>query len=562
MDLSQASEHYYALLNDERPSSLRECEGRDRKVDPELYRQYKEKESDIEEAERNYFFAMGSQEEQEDTTASSVQKSRSSKSTTNKRRKKSCQSLRPYYFDNDGKLKYLLPTETVWYFAYVRHENPIPPQSKLAVKFRRRFRMPYSTYLDLLQQVQAAQEFSRWQGCSAVGVKASPVGLLLLGALRYLGRGLTFDDLEEYTAIGEETHRQFFHIFIRYGEDTLYPQYVFHPKTAEEYTTHRAEFDTGGLTGAGFSCDATNVIMWRCEHNLKQANMGFKNTHPARTYNVCFNHRRELLHSTKGHPSRWNDKSLAIFDEFLSGIHEDKILQDVKFDLLEWRESNGEKTIARRPYAGAWGLVDNGYHRWACTQAPSKINNLLIEQQFSDWIESFRKDSECFFGILKGRWRVLKTGIRLEGAEAADAIWLTCCALHNMLLRVDGLAEQWEDGVASNWEGDLGNNDPEECRLHAPFAIQRPNNPQLAGFGSREHEAEAAMIGDPEDCIDLQDDVTRERRTATGATYVNSLSYRDFRDRLIIHFDILHRKNKIRWPTRKPPALAQQVLED
>jgi DDE superfamily endonuclease len=50
---------------------------------------------------------------------------------------------------------------------------------------------------------------------------------------------------------------------------------------------------------------------------------------------------------------------------------------------------------------------------------------------FSAWLESMRKDVGCTFGILKGRWRILKTGIRLFGVKAADKVFLTCCAMHN-----------------------------------------------------------------------------------------------------------------------------------
>ena len=201
----------------------------------------------------------------------------------------------------------------------------------------------------------------------------------MLGALRYLGRGLTFDDLEEMTAIGEETHRRFFHQFIKYGAEVLYPFYVKTPVNAEEYAQHQNEFDMGGLHGAGFSTDATNVIMWRCAHNLKQANKGFKENQPSRTYNVSSNHRRQILHTTKGHPSRWNDKTLAHFDDFMSGIRRGKILQDVTFSLSAWSSGIGSSVVETK-YRGAWGLVDNGYHKWSCTQAPAKHNLLLKEE--------------------------------------------------------------------------------------------------------------------------------------------------------------------------------------
>lgn len=270
------------------------------------------------------------------------------------------------------------------------------------------------------------------------------------------------------------------------------------------------------------------------------------------------------MHTATGHPSRWNDKTLAYQDKFLRDIHKGTILQDCKFSLYYWEGAVGSSPILSQRCRGAWGLVDNGYHRWSCTQAPAKVNALLIEQRLSDWIESFRKDIECTFGILKGRFRILKTGVRLEGAVACDRIWLTCCALHNMLLEVDGLDLQWQEGVRSDWEGDMGENDPSECQRMAPFAMRRLQQPQLSQFGSREHEREAGRRGtvrmmngdqdiDPEDDDDDDEDlVTEERRDEEGAIFLNSLAYNDFQERLVVHFDIKHRRNEIEWPTRNP----------
>ena len=53
--------------------------------------------------------------------------------------------------------------------------------------------------------------------------------MLVLCVLRYLGRGWTVDDLEESTAISHETIRQFIHVFICFGSDTLYDKYVIAP---------------------------------------------------------------------------------------------------------------------------------------------------------------------------------------------------------------------------------------------------------------------------------------------------------------------------------------------
>jgi DDE superfamily endonuclease len=178
---------------------------------------------------------------------------------------------------------------------------------------------------------------------------------------------------------------------------------------------------------------------------------------------------------------------------------------------------------------------------------------LRADQRLSEWIESFRKDAECTFGILKGRFRVLKTGIRLDGPEAADRVWLTCCALHNFLLEEDGL---------DDWNGDLGlNNDIADMR-YAPFALQRLSQEEFSTFGSRQHEMECVEeealrrhfegAADEEDNSDIEE---MDAQVAGGIQYgrnggivVNSLSYNDFQNRLVEHFDILHRKQKVRWP--------------
>jgi hypothetical protein len=177
------------------------------------------------------------------------------------------QTLRPYYFDENGQMVFLRPQQTFWYLSYV--QNPPTDDERWQRKFRRRFRLPHSEFLKMLEHLEAIPKFARWYRKDAIGNAPSPIELLLLGTFCYLPCGLTFDDLEEYTAINEETHRQFFHVFIEYGSTVLFDEFVKYPTTADEYRQHQPEFRDGGLHGAGFSTDATNVLMSRCSHNLK-----------------------------------------------------------------------------------------------------------------------------------------------------------------------------------------------------------------------------------------------------------------------------------------------------
>ena len=122
------------------------------------------------------------------------------------------------YRDENGIISAIGPKSSSWYLTYVL--SPAIDNPKFEKKFRRRFRCCYSSFLELLNIVKFDDSFIRWNRNDAAGRSPSPIELLLLGALRYLGRGWTFDDLEESTSISEETHRVFFHSFIKWGSKT------------------------------------------------------------------------------------------------------------------------------------------------------------------------------------------------------------------------------------------------------------------------------------------------------------------------------------------------------
>ena len=64
----------------------------------------------------------------------------------------------------------------------------------------------------------------------------------------------------------------------------------------------------------------------------------------------------------------------------------------------------------------------------------------------------------------------------MHGIEAADNIWFTCCALHNMLLNVDGLDRRWKKGVPSPFEGELGWHAVGDVETYAPLIFRRVGN--------------------------------------------------------------------------------------
>ena len=95
---------------------------------------------------------------------------------------------------------------------------------------------------------------------------------------------------------------------------------------------------------------------------------------------------------------------------------------------------------------GLWLSVDGGY---------LGIPELLVgdptslDHDMNFWnhfMESERKHVECAFGILKGRFRILKLPIQIHDFNEIDYVFHTCCILHNMCLEFDGQDDNWNLG--------------------------------------------------------------------------------------------------------------------
>jgi len=90
----------------------------------------------------------------------------------------------------------------------------------------------------------------------------------------------------------------------------------------------------------------------------------------------------------------------------MSGINNGEFLSDVEFELL--RQNDCGDVISMK-YHGAWLMVDNGYLSWLVTVPPFARSDSILEEKWSQWLESMRKDVEYTFGIQKGHWRILKS---------------------------------------------------------------------------------------------------------------------------------------------------------
>lgn len=421
---------------------------------------------------------------------------------------------------DNGKLREATFEDSTWFRLYIE----VPPVGKRLLKiFRKRFRIPYSEFVSLCNDVKKHELFERWMCTDAVGKKPSDIRLLLLGSLRYLGRGHTFDDASESTYISADVHRVFFNSFIEYGSTVLYKKYV--SDVTENMDTKRIErlFRMAGFNGCIGSSDGTHIGLLSCPSWAFNNHKGFKLAIPSRNYNATVTHWKQILGITFGHPGTWNDKTLVLFDELIKSVHDGKLMEDEEFELFELDKDGNVQTVL---YSGAWFLVDNGYLDWATTVPPIKNPVTYEEIRFSEWLESMRKDIECTFGIIKQRFQILKYGIRLHKLSNSDKVWSTCCALHNMLLFVDGLDNGWDEDTLDN----------NELGIELPFSMQRLN---------RHDEDEVIRQGSQ------YEEGFFNKYTKNGKRVVRKLPLKVFQERLVHHFDIRFKRNDLSWPKRR-----------
>ena len=353
--------------------------------------------------------------------------------------------FRPRKFE--GRPNYLAST---WGRLLLNARVRDPTDKKGGKLFRRRFRVPYPLFEHLVEVTRNSGWFSEATDCA--GHPAAPLELKVLAVLRVLGRGYCFDGVEELTLISAEVLRVFFRKWCTLFSKENFSKYCNHPKTDEEIAENVLIYTKLGLPGCVGSADCVHIRWERCPAGQRSFHKG-KEGYPTLSYEVTVDHRKKIIAATEGHPGCRNDKTIVKFDGFVTAIHDGDLYSEVPYTLV-----GDDGTV--RTEKGLYLIVDGGYHKWKCLQCPMKHTSLPKDALWSKWVESVRKDVECVFGILKGRFRCLKLPIYYHDKETIDSMFFSCCIIHNMLLTLDGYDRRWESDV--NWAGQAGDHDRED----------------------------------------------------------------------------------------------------
>jgi hypothetical protein len=142
-----------------------------------LYRRHKGQQLQAQEDLQSIIQACEWASEQESTEAPSAAPSRSKQARAKQR------GHFPKKLDAKGNLVALSPTDTEWYRTYVKW--PPTTNKHFNKKIQRCFGVPYSKYLELLEEATKSPLFKVWHASSSdcTGQKPSPLELLVLGSL-------------------------------------------------------------------------------------------------------------------------------------------------------------------------------------------------------------------------------------------------------------------------------------------------------------------------------------------------------------------------------------------
>lgn len=132
--------------------------------------------------------------------------------------------------------------------------------SRAGKLFRRRFRVPWLVYLDLVQKCRDKKLFGEksLDKVDLCGSEICPIEIKLLGVLRILGRNWCFDDIAEATGMGESTVRKSFIAFTENFVQEYYDTYILRPIGADLQKMMDV-FAKMGLPGCVGSTDCVHV---------------------------------------------------------------------------------------------------------------------------------------------------------------------------------------------------------------------------------------------------------------------------------------------------------------
>jgi hypothetical protein len=315
-----------------------------------------------------------------------------------------------------------------------------------AKEFRSYFAVPYKVFEDLVELTKS-KGFYDENKTDAIGNPCKDLGLLMLTTLHHLAHAYPFGCMKRETRISRFTQRRFFLDWV-HSLDSIKADFVHLPRDDDEIRRVEGEFRKVGYPGCIGSLDAVQIGWDRCPAELSALYRG-KEGYPTVGFQVSCTTRRFIQLIGKPQPGTRNDKTTIRYDATATAMrYGNHPLKSKKWDCFD---ANGNRIQHR----GMYWIVDGGYLRWPSLICADPYSANADVRKMSPIHGGVRKDIECAFGILKRRFKWLKSWNELSEVGDIANVFSTCCILHNILLEHDGYLREDIPDLPSSFKGKM-----------------------------------------------------------------------------------------------------------
>lgn len=235
--------------------------------------------------------------------------------------------------------------------------------------------------------------------------------------MQYLGQGGSADGQDHYFRCSKDVILASVKAFARVVNERLQPHYLRSPNATDlEHILQQSK--SRGFPGKYGSLDCMHIVWKNCPSSEAGSYLNRKGKKSIILEAVCDSDRR-IWHAFVGVPGGSNDLNVLASSPLLDTF---RTLPPITYTLND--------TVYHTPYL----LVDGIYPTlpFLVTASGNSLNP--AQAAFTAAHEAERKEVECLFGMLQGRFEFLRREVRLQSKDDICAIVECILTLHNMIL--------------------------------------------------------------------------------------------------------------------------------
>jgi hypothetical protein len=304
--------------------------------------------------------------------------------------------------------------------------------------FRRRYRMRRSLFMEILEKICAHDRYfvQKVDACGLMGLSSHQK---ITCALRMLAYGVCADATDEYCRVSESTAMECLKRFC-VAVRAVFGEYHLRQPTREDYEKQLQINSDRGFPGMFASLDCMHWEWKNCPVAW-QGDFGDRDGKKSIILEAIADASLHIWHVFFGLPGSNND--ITVLDR-----------SPLIHNMLTGEARDMHYVVNGCEYDRYYLLADGIYAQWSCFVQSIALPSDEKRAHFAERQEAVRKDVERCFGVLQGRFAIVKNPCRQWSMDVISDIMFACCILHNMILE-DEVDVAGLDDIFGDRDGDV-----------------------------------------------------------------------------------------------------------